>query len=50
VFRDAPDPVLTTREVADELPIGKRATLNLLDDLHERRVLDRKKSGARSQV
>lgn len=35
-LRGSADPVQTTAEVAAELPIGKRATLNRLEDLRER--------------
>lgn len=36
------DPVLTTAEVAQSLPIGQRAVLNRLADLHEEGVVSRK--------
>jgi hypothetical protein len=36
VFEATDDPVLTTSEVAEDLPIGKRATLNRLEDLVDR--------------
>lgn len=45
VFEDCEDPVVTTSEVAAELPIGKRATLNRLEDLVDRGVLDSKDVG-----
>ena len=45
VFETTDDPVLTTSEVADELPIGKRATLNRLESLVERGELDSKDVG-----
>jgi len=35
MFRSASDPVLTASEVADELPIGHRGTLNRLHSLRE---------------
>ncbi|WP_336002089.1 hypothetical protein [Halorientalis halophila] len=45
VFEATADPVLTTSEVAEELPIGKRATLNRLEDLVDRGELDSKDVG-----
>lgn len=45
VFEATDDPVLTTSEVADDLPIGKRATLNRLENLVERGELDSKDVG-----
>ncbi|WP_193767563.1 hypothetical protein [Halorientalis pallida] len=45
VFEGTDDPVLTTSEVAEELPIGKRATLNRLEDLVDREELDSKDVG-----
>src|SRR6056297_2617387 len=45
VFETTDDPVLTTSEVAEELPIGKRATLNRLEDLVDREEIDSKDVG-----
>jgi len=45
VFEATDDPVLTTSEVAAELPIGKRATLNRLEDLVERGEIKSKDVG-----
>jgi hypothetical protein len=45
VFEGIDDPVLTTAEVAEELPIGKRATLNRLEDLADREEIDSKDVG-----
>lgn len=45
VFEATDDPVLTTSEVAAELPIGKRATLNRLEDLVDRGALASKDVG-----
>ncbi|WP_424017883.1 hypothetical protein ACOZ4N_18740 [Halorientalis pallida] len=45
VFEGTDDPVLTTSEVAEELPIGKRATLNRLEDLVDRDELNSKDVG-----
>ncbi|WP_136717218.1 hypothetical protein [Halorientalis salina] len=45
VFEATDEPVLTTAEVAEELPIGKRATLNRLEDLVDRGEIDSKDVG-----
>jgi len=45
VFEATDDPVLTTAEVAEELPIGKRATLNRLEDLRDRGEIESKDVG-----
>jgi len=45
IFEETTDPVLATSEVAEELPIGKRATLNRLEDLAERDELEWKDIG-----
>lgn len=45
VFEATDEPVLTTSEVAEELPIGKRATLNRLEDLVDRGEIDSKDVG-----
>ena len=50
VLRRADTPVLTTSMIADELPIGRRATLNRLKDLHERGVIEQMDVGPRGQV
>lgn len=50
VFRDAGAPVLTTSEVADRLPIGRRAVLRRLKRLHEDGRVERKPVGGRAQV
>lgn len=44
-LRGSADPVQTTAEVAAELPIGKRATLNRLEDLRERGPVESKDVG-----
>jgi len=46
VLRRADDPYLSTSEVAEELPIGQRATHNRLEDLAERGVIKKKSVGA----
>lgn len=43
---DAEGP-LTTREVSDHLPIGRRATHNRLDAMHEAGLLEKKEMGNR---
>ncbi|MFB6143188.1 MAG: hypothetical protein ABEJ30_07585 [Halorientalis sp.] len=45
IFEGTDDPVLTTSEVASELPIGKRATLDRLEALVEREELASKDVG-----
>lgn len=48
VFRTARTPVLTTREVADELPLGQKMTCDRLTVLASGGVLARKRVGDRS--
>lgn len=50
VFRRSDDPVLSTTEVADELPIKRRATLTHLQRLAEKDVLERKRTGGKNTV
>ncbi len=50
VFRRSDDPVLSTSEVADEVPIKRRATLDRLQRLEENGALERKQGGGRSTV
>lgn len=50
VLASAPDPVLTTAEVAERLPIGSRATLDRLKALAESGRVARKTVGARGAV
>ncbi|WP_122090353.1 hypothetical protein [Halalkalicoccus subterraneus] len=50
VFRQTDDPVLSTADVADELPIKRRATLTRLQRLAESGALDRKATGGRNTV
>jgi predicted ArsR family transcriptional regulator len=50
LFRQTTDPVLTTTEVADQLSIGRRATLNRLQALENEGRLQSKKAGAKSTV
>lgn len=50
VFHDSADPVLSTREVADELPIGRRATLSRLEALVGADELRSKSIGGRNTV
>lgn len=50
VFENAEDPVLKAGEVADQLPIGRRAVYDRLRELEERGTLRSKKTGARSAV
>lgn len=46
----ATEPVVTASELAEELPIGRRAVRERLLDLHERGLVDRKDVGARAVV
>lgn len=50
VFVNAEDPVLMADEVAESLPIGRRAVYNRLRSLEDQGVLQSKKAGARSTV
>lgn len=50
VLRDAETPVLTTSEVADRLPIGRRAVLRRLKRLQGEGRVERKPVGGRAQV
>lgn len=50
VFVAADDPVLMADEVAESLPIGRRAVYNRLQTLEEEGVIRSKKTGARSTV
>jgi predicted transcriptional regulator len=49
-IRDTEDPVLMSYEVAESLPIGRRAVYNRLRSLEDRGILRSKKTGARSTV
>lgn len=50
VFKSADDPVLTAREVAEELSMGRRGILSRLENLEEANRIKSKKVGARSTV
>jgi hypothetical protein len=50
VLRDHPDPVLSTAEVADELTIKRRGTLNRLRELEEEGAVVSKQIGGRNTV
>lgn len=50
LFRESDDPVLSTREVADQLSISRRATYERLRKLSEEGKLEAKKIGGRSFV
>ena len=50
VLRETGDPVLSTAEVAEELPIQRRATLTRLQRLAENDVLARKRTGGRNTI
>ena len=50
VFQKANDPVLMAQEVAEELPIGRRAVYDRLRKLESEGTIKSKKTGARSSV
>ena len=50
VFRETADPILSTSEVAEALPIKRRGTLNRLRRLQEAGHLDSKQIGGRNTV
>lgn len=50
VFRSTSDPVLSTAEVADAVPIKRRGTLNRLQALEEDGELESKQIGGRNTV
>ena len=50
VFRQTNDPVLSTAEVADEIPIQRRGTLRRLRSLEADGDLDSKSIGGRNTV
>lgn len=50
IFVSTDDPVLSTAEVADGLPIQRRATLNRLEVLEDEGRLDSKVIGGRNRV
>lgn len=50
VFRSTADPVLSTAEVAEQVPIKRRGTLNRLQGLEEDGVLESKQIGGRNTV
>jgi len=50
VFREHRDPVLSTAEVADQLPIKRRGTLNRLRHLEEQEEVVSKQIGGRNTV
>lgn len=50
MFAETDDPVLSTAEVADRLPIQRRGTLNRLRGLQDEGVLDSKPIGGRNTV
>jgi predicted ArsR family transcriptional regulator len=50
VLRDAESPVLTTSEVAERLPVGRRTVLRRLKRLHNDGRIERKPVGGRAQV
>ena len=49
-FRESEKPVLTAKQVADEVSIGRKAVLERLRGLEERGVVERMEVGARAVV
>lgn len=50
VLADAETPVLTTSDVAEQLPLSRRAVLDRLKDLHERGRVESMDVGPKAQV
>lgn len=50
VFRSTSDPVLSTAEVAEPLPIERRSVFNRLQQLEENGLLESKEIGGRNRV
>jgi hypothetical protein len=50
LFRGTSDPVLSTAEVANALPIGRRGTLNRLRSLESEGLFASKRIGGRNTV
>jgi hypothetical protein len=50
VFAETDRPVLTTGQVADELPLGKRQLQERLVELYENGDIERESVGARSYI
>jgi hypothetical protein len=50
LFRDTDDPVLSTAEVAEQIPLKRRATYNRLRSLADEGRLESKQIGGRNTV
>ncbi|PSQ34153.1 hypothetical protein BRD08_10450 [Halobacteriales archaeon SW_10_66_29] len=50
VFQSTSDPVLSTAEVAESLPIERRSIFNRLQQLEEDGLLESKEIGGRNRV
>jgi hypothetical protein len=50
VFRDTEDPVLSTAEVTEQIPLKRRATYNRIRSLADEDRLKSKKIGGRNTV
>lgn len=50
VFRNSSDPVLTASEIAEGLPVGRRAVFKRLRDLADQGVLESKETGSGGRV
>jgi len=50
VFKETADPVLTTREVAEEIGLGRRGTFDRLRKLAQEETIEMKKVGETGAV
>lgn len=48
IFDNSDDPILTSSEIADELPVSRQAVNYRLKQMHEEGLVDRKETGARA--
>ena len=50
VLKDSSDPVLSTREIADAIGLGRRGTLDRLDNLADNGAIQKKKLDKRVTI
>lgn len=50
LFRKSADPVLTASEIAEEIPLGRRAVFKRLRNLADQGVLESKETGSGGRV
>lgn len=50
IFRNSSEPVLTASEIADELPLGRRAVFKRLRNLADQNILESKGTGSGGRV